>query len=106
MTFSDPYALEFTDLLILNKNKIVTLNSLGLYEIRSILVGNPLNEKNNADVKTFMFVKDIKWLELLRVIKSVILLLKTSPEGLVEENTIKAIQKKYKQRKETVDIYI
>ena len=53
-----------------------------------------------------MLAKDAKRLESVRAIKSVILLLKTSPEGLTEENAIKAIQKEYKKRKETADIYI
>ena len=65
-----------------------------------------IEEKINADVKASMLAKDAKRLESVRAIKSVILLLKTSPEGLTEENAIKAIQKEYKKRKETADIYI
>ena len=38
--------------------------------------------------------------------KSVILLLKTSPEGLTEDSATKAIQKEYKKRKETYEIYV
>ena len=64
-----------------------------------------IEEKINADVKASMLAKDAKRLEAVRAIKSVILLLKTSPEGLTEENAMKAIQKEYKKRKETADIY-
>jgi uncharacterized protein YqeY len=65
-----------------------------------------IEEKINADVKASMLAKDAKRLEAVRAIKSVILLLKTSPEGLTEDNAIKGIQKEYKKRKETADIYI
>ncbi len=65
-----------------------------------------LEEKINADIKTAMLAKDSKKLESLRAIKSAILLLKTSPEGLTPESEIKALQKMVKQRKETADIYI
>ncbi|MES2568274.1 MAG: GatB/YqeY domain-containing protein [Bacteroidota bacterium] len=64
-----------------------------------------IEEKINADVKASMLAKDAKRLEAVRAIKSVILLLKTSPEGLTEDNAMKAIQKEYKKRKETADIY-
>ena len=65
-----------------------------------------IEEKINADVKASMLAKDSKRLEAVRAIKAVILLLKTSPEGLTEESAVKAIQKEYKKRKETADIYI
>lgn len=65
-----------------------------------------IEEKINADVKASMLAKDAKRLESVRAIKSVILLLKTSPEGLTEESATKAIQKEYKKRKETAEIYI
>ncbi len=65
-----------------------------------------IEEKINADVKASMLAKDAKRLEAVRALKSVILLLKTSPEGLTEENATKAIQKEYKKRKETAEIYI
>ena len=65
-----------------------------------------IEEKINADVKASMLARDAKRLEAVRAIKSVILLLKTSPEGLTEDNAIKGIQKEYKKRKETADIYI
>lgn len=64
-----------------------------------------IEEKINADVKASMLAKDAKRLEAVRALKSVILLLKTSPEGLTEESAMKAIQKEYKKRKETAEIY-
>ena len=64
-----------------------------------------LEEKINGDIKTAMLAKDSKKLEALRAIKSVILLLKTSPEGLTEETEAKALQKEVKKRKETAEIY-
>ncbi len=65
-----------------------------------------IEEKINADIKTAMLAKDSKKLEALRAIKSVVLLLKTSPEGLSEETAMKAIQKEVKKRKESADLYI
>ena len=65
-----------------------------------------IEEKINADVKTSMLAKNAKRLEAVRALKSVILLLKTSPEGLTEESALKAIQKEYKKRKETYEIYV
>ncbi|MES2764120.1 MAG: GatB/YqeY domain-containing protein [Bacteroidota bacterium] len=65
-----------------------------------------IEEKINADVKASMLAKNAKRLEAVRAIKSVILLLKTSPEGLTEESATKAIQKEYKKRKETYEIYV
>jgi uncharacterized protein YqeY len=65
-----------------------------------------IEEKINADVKASMLAKNAKRLEAVRAIKSVILLLKTSPEGLTEDNALKAIQKEYKKRKETYEIYV
>ena len=64
-----------------------------------------LQEKINADIKTAMLAKDQKRLESLRAIKSAILLLKTSPEGLSNDTEMKALQKMVKQRKETAEIY-
>ncbi len=52
-----------------------------------------------------MLAKDAPRLEALRAIKSVVLLLKTSPEGLTEESAVKAMQKEAKKRRETADIY-
>ncbi len=65
----------------------------------------PLEEKVNADIKAAMIAKDAKKLEAIRAIKSVILLLKTSPEGYTDESEIKALQKEVKKRKETAEIY-
>lgn len=65
-----------------------------------------IEEKINADVKASMLAKDAQRLEAVRALKSVVLLLKTSPEGLTEENALKAIQKEYKKRKETAELYI
>ena len=65
-----------------------------------------IEEKINADVKASMLAKNAKRLEAVRAIKAAILLLKTSPEGLTEEGATKAIQREYKKRKETYDIYI
>lgn len=64
-----------------------------------------IEERINADIKTAMLAKDSKKLEALRAIKSVILLLKTSPEGLTEDSANKAIQKEVKKRKESAEIY-
>lgn len=62
-------------------------------------------EKVNAEIKTAMLAKDQKKLEALRAIKSVILLLKTAPEGYTAETEAKALQKEVKKRKETAEIY-
>lgn len=64
-----------------------------------------IEEKINADIKTAMLAKDAKKLEALRAMKSVVLLLKTSPEGLTEESATKALQKEVKKRRETAEIY-
>jgi len=65
----------------------------------------PLEEKINADLKAAMIAKDAKKLEAIRAVKSVILLLKTSPEGYTDESEMKALQKEVKKRKETAEIY-
>lgn len=64
-----------------------------------------IEEKLNADIKTAMLAKDAKKLEALRAMKSVVLLLKTSPEGLTEDSANKALQKEVKKRRESADIY-
>jgi len=64
-----------------------------------------IEEKVNGEIKTAMLAKDSKRLEALRAIKSVVLLLKTSPEGLTEESLTKALQKEVKKRKESAEIY-
>jgi len=65
-----------------------------------------LEEKINADIKSAMLAKEASKLEALRAIKSAILLLKTSAEGLNDDTEIKALQKMVKQRKETADLYV
>jgi uncharacterized protein len=64
-----------------------------------------IEEKVNGEIKTAMLAKDSKTLEALRAIKSVVLLLKTSPEGLTEDSVNKALQKEVKKRKESAEIY-
>lgn len=65
-----------------------------------------IEERINNDIKTAMLAKDSKKLEALRAIKSSILLLKTSAEGLTEESAMKSIQKEVKKRKESYDLYV
>jgi len=65
-----------------------------------------LEEKINADIKTAMLAKESQKLEALRAIKSAILLLKTSAEGLTPDTELKAVQKMVKQRKETAELYV
>ena len=64
-----------------------------------------IEEKLNADIKTAMLARDAKKLEALRAMKSVVLLLKTSAEGLTEDTANKALQKEVKKRRETAEIY-
>lgn len=64
-----------------------------------------IEEKINADIKTAMLARDAGRLDALRAIKSAILLLKTSAEGLTEESAAKAMQKEVKKRRETAEIY-
>ncbi len=64
-----------------------------------------IEEKLNADIKTAMLARDAKKLEALRAMKAVVLLLKTSPEGLTEDSANKALQKEVKKRRETAEIY-
>lgn len=65
-----------------------------------------LEEQINADIKSAMLAKEAAKLEALRAVKSAILLLKTSPEGLTAESEMKALNKMVKQRKETAEVYI
>ena len=65
-----------------------------------------LEEKINADIKSAMLAKDAAKLEALRAVKSAILLLKTSPEGLNDDTEMKALLKMVKQRKETAELYV
>lgn len=64
-----------------------------------------IEEKVQADIKAAMLAKDSAKLEALRAIKSVMLLLKTSADGLTEDSVMKSLQKEVKKRKETADIY-
>jgi uncharacterized protein len=59
----------------------------------------------NADIKTAMLAKDSKKLEVLRAIKNVVIILKTSPDGISDDAIIKTIQKEVKKRKEAADIF-
>jgi uncharacterized protein YqeY len=65
-----------------------------------------LEETINNDIKTAMKAKEANKLQALRAIKSSILLLKTSPEGLTEESAIKSLQKMVKQRKDAGELYV
>jgi uncharacterized protein YqeY len=64
-----------------------------------------IEEKINGDMKTAMLAKDQPRLEAIRAVKSVLLLLKTSPDGLTEDSAMKALQKEVKKRKESAEIY-
>lgn len=64
-----------------------------------------IEEKINSEIKTAMLAKNAKKLDALRAIKSVILLLKSSSEGLTEESINTALHKEVKKRKESADIY-
>jgi uncharacterized protein len=75
------------------------------YEKYLITKTMTIEERINADIKTAMLAKDAKKLDALRAIKSVVLLLKTSPEGLTEDSVNKAMQKEVKKRKESAEIY-
>jgi uncharacterized protein len=64
-----------------------------------------IEDRINNDIKQAMLARDSGKLEALRAVKSAILLLKTSPEGLTEESVNKALQKEVKKRKESAEIY-
>ena len=64
-----------------------------------------IEEKINAEIKTAMLAKNSARLEALRGMKSVVLLLKTSPGGLTEETAVKSLQKEMKKRKETAELF-
>lgn len=63
-------------------------------------------DKINGDIKTAMLAKDSKKLEVLRAIKNVVIILKTSPEGISDDAIMKSLQKEVKKRKESADIFI
>lgn len=58
-----------------------------------------IEEKINAAIKSAMLARNTGRLDALRAIKSAILLLKTSSEGLSEESAAKAMQKEVKKRR-------
>ncbi|MGZ3883368.1 MAG: GatB/YqeY domain-containing protein [Bacteroidia bacterium] len=62
-------------------------------------------EKINGDIKAAMLAKESKKLEVLRAIKNVVIILKTSPEGISDDAIMKSIQKEVKKRKEAADIF-
>jgi uncharacterized protein YqeY len=62
-------------------------------------------DKINGDIKTAMLAKDSKKLEVLRAIKNVVIILKTSPEGISDDSIMKTIAKEVKKRKEAADIF-
>lgn len=64
-----------------------------------------IEEKINADIKAAMLAKEAPRLEALRAIKSVVLLLKTSPAGLTEDGALAKIKTEVKKRKETAEVY-
>ena len=64
-----------------------------------------IEEKINGEIKNAMLAKNAGRLDALRAVKSALLLLKTSTEGLTEENANKAMMKEVKKRKETALIY-
>jgi len=64
-----------------------------------------IEETINNEIKQAMLAKNSARLESLRAIKSAILLLKTSPEGLTEDSVNKSLQKEVKKRKESAEIY-
>lgn len=64
-----------------------------------------IEEKVQADMKAAMMAKDQPKLEAIRAVKAVLLLLKTSSEGLTEDTAMKALQKEVKKRKESAEIY-
>ncbi len=64
-----------------------------------------IEERINSEIKIAMLAKNAKKLDSLRAIKSVILILKSSTEGLTEDSITKALQKEVKKRKESADIY-
>ena len=66
-----------------------------------------LEETINSDLKSAMLKKDDSALRSLRAVKQVILLAKTSGNGIISsEDEIKMLQKLIKQRKESVEIYM
>ncbi|MAQ31119.1 MAG: glutamyl-tRNA amidotransferase [Flavobacteriales bacterium] len=67
-----------------------------------------LEQKIMADIKVAMIAKDSLKLEVLRAIKSAILLVKTDKQSsnLDEDKEVQILQKLLKQRKESCEIYL
>ena len=67
-----------------------------------------LEQKIMADIKAAMIAKDSLRLEVLRSIKSAILLIKTDKKSsdLDEDKEVQILQKLLKQRKESCEIYL
>ena len=67
-----------------------------------------LEQKIMADIKAAMIAKDSLRLEVLRSIKSAILLVKTDKNSsdLDEDKEVQILQKLLKQRKESCEIYL
>ena len=67
-----------------------------------------LEQKIMADIKVAMVAKDSLRLEVLRSIKSAILLVKTDKKSsdLDEDKEVQILQKLLKQRKESCEIYL
>ena len=72
-----------------------------------MLINMSLEQKIMNDIKSAMIAKDVLKLEVLRAIKSEILLLKTNKDSIVltEEKEILLLQKLLKQRIESQSIY-
>ena len=67
-----------------------------------------LEQKIMADIKSAMIAKDSLRLEVLRSVKSAILLVKTDKNSsdLDEDKEVQILQKLLKQRKESCEIYL
>lgn len=65
-----------------------------------------LSDKINSDIKSAMLAKEKEKLEALRAIKAALLLEQTKGTGEVTEDAeVKILQKMYKQRMESAEIY-
>jgi uncharacterized protein len=64
-----------------------------------------LTEQINADIKSAMLAKEKEKLEALRAIKAALLLESTKGGEVTTETEMKMLQKMYKQRMESAEIY-
>lgn len=64
-----------------------------------------LTDKINADIKSAMLAKEKDKLEALRAIKAALLLESTKGGEVTEDAEMKMLQKMYKQRMESAEIY-